>query len=601
MPSAIHKRHNRQTRAVILAAGPGVRLGHDTVETPRCLLRIGKVTLVERQVRLLGLAGVTPDAIAVVAGDASTGWTPEAHRFLRELGLRVVVNSRPEERGSAGSLLLGLADLRGLGDVLVLDGDLVFEREVLDALLDAQATDVFAVKRAMSVSETRGRVRVENGIVVGAGQAVVLDHYPWYVYTGIARLGRETQAALVSRLEAVRAPCDVLDAIDPLLISHPVTAWTMGARRDPLAADGTELVGGSFADLERVTLVRKQALGEGREKLAREIAWLKALPEDVRPFFPQVLSHGSSRGRTWFEMPYYDAPSLRQLLMLGEFDAQAALVVLERVLDFMTRRLYSRDIGSGGSEWLAARHLDRANRRLFATAARSDHLRRLIQAETVVVDGVEYRNLSHWLEQIGRRGSLVSALAPDRLCMVHGDLHFQNILVDVGTIPPRFLLADPRGETAGSDPFYDLGKLWHSCHGLYDFIHTDQADVELTFRNGSAVATLRLGNPAALAEYRAVLAGLDDIVGRLPLASDPTWRMKVLFAEAMHFASVMPFHLRQDGLETRAVALYLTAVKLVSAFAETFEIAARFPTDRDFFNINTEEEYRLALAASREF
>jgi hypothetical protein len=54
---------------------------------------------------------------------------------------------------------------------------------------------------------------------------------------------------------------------------------------------------------------------------------------------------------------------------------------------------------------------------------------------------------------------------------IHGDLHFQNILI--GKEPSDFLLADPRGDLEGLDIYYDLGKLWHSFNGKYDLIHTD--------------------------------------------------------------------------------------------------------------------------------
>ena len=62
-------------------------------------------------------------------------------------------------------------------------------------------------------------------------------------------------------------------------------------------------------------------------------------------------------------------------------------------------------------------------------------------------------------------------MVPKSLYQIHGDLHFQNILV--GDSSKNFILADPRGDKEGSDIFYDMGKLWHSFNGKYDLIHTD--------------------------------------------------------------------------------------------------------------------------------
>ena len=53
-------------RAVILAAGRGHRLREVTGDRPKCLVRIGDQTLLQRQIQSLRRCGV--DEIAVVAG-----------------------------------------------------------------------------------------------------------------------------------------------------------------------------------------------------------------------------------------------------------------------------------------------------------------------------------------------------------------------------------------------------------------------------------------------------------------------------------------------------------------------------------------------------
>ena len=53
-------------RAIILAAGKGSRLNGITEETPKCLVKVGGVTLIERQIAVLQDAGI--DDITVVVG-----------------------------------------------------------------------------------------------------------------------------------------------------------------------------------------------------------------------------------------------------------------------------------------------------------------------------------------------------------------------------------------------------------------------------------------------------------------------------------------------------------------------------------------------------
>jgi len=328
----------------------------------------------------------------------------------------------------------------------------------------------------------------------------------------------------------------------------------------------------------------------------------RSLPPRLAAFFPEVLHEGSHDGRIWYEMPFYNLPSLRWLLQVGDISADSALDLCASVLGLLCDDLYTRKRGPAGVSWFVGRHLDRVNRRLFYLASRCAKMKQLMDADQIVLNGRTCRNLPYWLMQIGSRSTLLKALAPTGLCDVHGDLHFQNILVDHRRRSPEFLLMDPRGDLEGSDLFYDLGKLWHSCHGLYDFIHTDQTHVTLEWNERSVSATMEFNNAAALENYRRVAEGLPQVIESLPLiAGDPQWRMKTAFAEAMHFSSVMPFHLRYDDVEVRATALYLTAVRLLDGFCRDFEVEDLYPIDRQYFNINNYDEYELLLNASTEF
>lgn len=120
-------------RAIILAAGRGVRLqqGVDH-QTPKCLLRFGGHTLLERHLRLLKEAGVEEVVLAL-------GW----RRELVEAELdRLSWLPRPEivvnDRFELGSVLtvhtVADAMTRG-GDVLLMDADVLYHDRILAALV----------------------------------------------------------------------------------------------------------------------------------------------------------------------------------------------------------------------------------------------------------------------------------------------------------------------------------------------------------------------------------------------------------------------------------------------------------------------------------
>jgi choline kinase len=118
-------------RAIILAAGRGSRLQQDQ-DMPKCLLRFGGMTLLERHLRMLKTFGVTEVVLGLgfrhdlVAAELDRlGWQPRP---------QVVLNPRFE----LGSVLtvhtIAEAMTRG-GDVLLMDADVLYDERIARALL----------------------------------------------------------------------------------------------------------------------------------------------------------------------------------------------------------------------------------------------------------------------------------------------------------------------------------------------------------------------------------------------------------------------------------------------------------------------------------
>lgn len=177
---------------------------------------------------------------------------------------------------------------------------------------------------------------------------------------------------------------------------------------------------------------------------------------------------------------------------------------------------------------------------------------------------------------------------------------FQNRLVDLNQKTKyNFILTDPRGELNGSDLYYDLGKLWHSFHGLYDFMHEDLFDVKVRVQDSNVTARLEFEDIPAFSEYKRIHELFPKWLKEYPpLCEDPYWEMRTLLAEAAHFCSVMPFHLKMDNVEKRAIALYLTGVKLLNEFVEKYKIK-EWEEDLSWINVNTSEDYMRAIKLLR--
>ena len=113
-------------RAFILAAGRGSRLGHYGEDRPKCLVELGGISLIERQLATLRSLGIE-DIVLV------TGYRAE---MLALPGTRQILNPRWAETNMVESLFAAASSF--VEDFIVSYGDIVYEPKTLDALLQSR-------------------------------------------------------------------------------------------------------------------------------------------------------------------------------------------------------------------------------------------------------------------------------------------------------------------------------------------------------------------------------------------------------------------------------------------------------------------------------
>ncbi len=211
--------------AVILAAGRGSRLAGAAGDCPKCLLRVGGRTLLERQVATLGACGV--GAITVVVGY-------QAIRVAHVCGTaaRTVENPRYAETNSLYSLWLARDQLAA--GFVVLNGDVLFHPQLLRDLLSSRVEDALVVEFRDPRLEPFGgeemKVRVRGGRVediaktLDGGEADAEN-------VGLAKFGPDGARLLVEEMDALVAA--------GRLREWAPRAFQAFARRRPLHAVGT--------------------------------------------------------------------------------------------------------------------------------------------------------------------------------------------------------------------------------------------------------------------------------------------------------------------------------------------------------------------------
>ena len=156
---------NGKATAIILCAGRGGRLRPLTDDRPKCLLSPGGRPILGRCLDSLRDAGIR-QAVLV------TGYRADMiEAFVRERGyseVRFVSNPDFATTNTAGSLHLALRTVDD--DVLVINGDVLFDPAVLADLLAAPKSNSVVVDREIPLGPENVKVMAEDGRVTRIGK-----------------------------------------------------------------------------------------------------------------------------------------------------------------------------------------------------------------------------------------------------------------------------------------------------------------------------------------------------------------------------------------------------------------------------------------------
>jgi hypothetical protein len=551
-------------KALILANVGTSHFYNDEI-IPSCFLHLyNKMTIIERQISLLNVNGFSNDDICILCGTEGIWKTESVKSRIDKLETKIVYTSKNNV------LKEGIFDddFFDDSDVLILEGNRVLDIAIISRFRRYKQRNALVVSDMLDPDEIKQMILVRGDNVIAIRNSDLIE-FPWVAFAGVAKFS----ADVVSHLrKASICSRPLLDAIDDILQECNLKA----VKYDNLVygrineGHSDELTGGSYSKLNYRLVVKKESDGEGRDKLINEIKWTLSIPKDLKPYFSEVLEYDIESQRVFYNVPYYGSRNIREHIFDGHLDADAACAFIESLLDWMFKNVYSRKINPTPDGWVTDKHINRVLGRLSECSEKCEELGRIIDADKVIINGVEYRNIRELYTMLSSMDELLDMLRPKELVMIHGDLHFQNILLSNQT-DTGFILVDPRGEIEGSDIYYDLGKLWHSFHAKYDFIHSDQFKFDLTWNGDVPTANFKITNSFAERVYDDIYQKFRSIVTKYDfINNDPNWEMKVLFAEASHLCSVATFHVGKKETPDRSIVLYLMGVQLINEFFDKY-------------------------------
>ncbi len=183
-------------RAIVLVAGVGWRLKPYTETTPKCLMEIGGKSLLRRYLDAFAALGV--DEAVLVVGHLKEQIMAEASRGPAEVEVRFVTN----EQFTRGNILsLWHARHEFDDDILIMDGDVLYPRELLARLIASPDSNAIAVDERFQDTGEEQKVVCEDGWVVEVTKKISGDPRVRGEAVGILRLSADAAEVLRGILE----------------------------------------------------------------------------------------------------------------------------------------------------------------------------------------------------------------------------------------------------------------------------------------------------------------------------------------------------------------------------------------------------------------
>ena len=205
--------------AIILAAGIGRRLGHTA---PKVLLEFAGKTLLERHIAALHANGVSD--IAITVGYRTDLIRSELARLDVIDRITLIDNPRYRE-GSVVSLWVQRVRLAAGTTVLLMDGDVLYDRRMIARLLAAPAENVLLLDRAIEPGDEPVKICLRDDLIVDFAKVPKRAYDRLGESVGFFRFSASMATMLAARvadyIERGQAEAEYEAAIRDLILEHP--------------------------------------------------------------------------------------------------------------------------------------------------------------------------------------------------------------------------------------------------------------------------------------------------------------------------------------------------------------------------------------------
>ncbi|MEO0114494.1 MAG: phosphocholine cytidylyltransferase family protein [candidate division WOR-3 bacterium] len=186
-------------RVIILAAGVGKRLYPLTKTRPKCLLQIGKFSILEWTLSALAGAGVKE--VLIVTGHQAPALERTLISFEQtfRLKIRPIFNPYYAHYNNSYSLLLALREHQN-GDFVLYNSDVLVGLDLIYEIIATTDSDFLVIDEKSSLGEEAMKVKTENNRIIAIGKELDPAGSDGE-YIGIAKFSADGCRRIVNELD----------------------------------------------------------------------------------------------------------------------------------------------------------------------------------------------------------------------------------------------------------------------------------------------------------------------------------------------------------------------------------------------------------------
>ena len=289
------------------------------------------------------------------------------------------------------------------------------------------------------------------------------------------------------------------------------------------------------------TFYRKFAIGSDGEKLYQQVEWLQAHNEIIP--LPVLLNVNKNKSYCSYDMEYRES-AMNFFTYIHTHSVEDSWTILRSALEDLNNRLYQ--FNDTADNLIIEEYVLKKVVKNLQIIRESTLLSDILGYEEVYLNGVKYDNLCKF-DKLFDMNHLSHVFADSPVCDIHGDLTIENIICNKDS----YYLIDPNTGNILECPYLDLGKLFQSLHGGYEFLMRVQSvkikgnHIDFTFMRSSAYEKL----------FQLLRLYIIDTYGEHVLA-------QVYYHELVHWLRLMPYKL--NSLGERALIFYAGFVMVLN-------------------------------------